>query len=229
MDNIIPLTTNLKSQELKKKLLDCLDREARQFSEIARGYFTKEQLSVEDKTGLLRAVIETVDHVMAAGDWNSSLFLRNTLKPLMHIKTEAELELNKLTAKAEDKMGAMQPAGEDETQVCISLFQSDGYNIGKWAMQLRSLERYIIGRPIYKNEEDAAKRIKLRPAAAANEAYVAVIVKKADIQPEGSVPLKDQFGHPLVLLKEIALKNGRIVGFIHQETRYHFVDGQLVK
>ena len=166
---------------------------------------------------------------MSAGDWDSSLFLRNTLKPLMHIKTEAELELNKLTAKAEDKILEMKPAAEDEAQVCISLFQSDGYNIGKWAVQLRSLERYIVGRPIYKSEEDAARRIKLRPAAAGNEAYVAIIVKKTDIQPEGPAPLKDQFGHPLVLLKEIAVKNGRIVAFVHQEMRYHFVDGQLVK
>lgn len=230
MDNIVPLNrADIKSQDLKKKLLECLDRESRQFSEIARSYFNKEQLSVEDKTGLLRAVIETVNHVMSAGDWDSSLFLRNTLKPLMQIKGEAELELNKLTAKAEENVVAMQGVGVDEMEVYISLFQSDGYNIGKWAMQLRSLERYIVGRPVYKTEEDMGKRLKLRAAAAANEAYVAVIVKKTDVNPEGPSPLKDQFGHPLVTLKEVALKNGRILAFVHQDVRYRYIDGQLVK
>ena len=228
MDNTSALKSEFKSQELKKKLLDCLDREARQFSEIARDYFNKDQLSKEDKTGLLKAVINTVDHVMSAGDWDSSLFLRNTLKPLMQIKSDAELELSRLDLKADEKAVTL-PAGVDEVEVYISLFQSDGYNIGKWAMQMRSLERYIVGRPIYKNETDVEKRIKLRAAAGANEAYVAVVVKKADLQPEGTAPLKDQFEHPLLLLKEIAIRNGRIAAFVHQGVRYRFVDGQLIK
>lgn len=228
MENITGLTSDFKGQDLKKKLLECLDKEARQFSEIARSYFVKEHLSKEDRKGMLIAVINTVDHVLAGGDWSSSLFLRNTIKPLTAIKTEAELELNRLQMKAEEKSITIQPAAENEVEVYISLFQSDGYNIGKWAMQLRSLDRYIVGRPVYQNQMDVENRIRLR-AAGVSEAYVAVIIKKTDIQAGGSTPLKDQFEHPLLLLKETALRNGRIVTFIHQGMRYHFVDGQLVK
>ena len=228
MDNITGLTPDFKGQDLKRKLLECIDKEARQFSEIARTYFVKDHLSKEDKTGLLNSVINTVDHVMAGGDWNTSLFLRNTIKPLMAIKAEAELELSKLQMKADEKSVTIQPATENESEVYISLFQSDGYNVGKWAMQLRSLDRYVVGRPIYRNQTDVEKRIRLR-AAGGNEAYVAVIVKKVDIQADAGAPLKDQFEHPLCLLKEAALRNGRIVAFVHQEIRYHFVDGQLIK
>src|SRR3990167_3064888 len=228
MDNITGLTPDFKGQDLKRKLLECLDKEARQFSEIARTYFVKDHLSKEDKTGLLNSVINTVDHVMAGGDWNTSLFLRNTIKPLMAIKAEAELELSKLQMKADEKSVTIQPATENESEVYISLFQSDGYNVGKWAMQLRSLDRYVVGRPIYRNQTDVEKRIRLR-AAGGNEAYVAVIVKKTDIQADAGAPLKDQFEHPLCLLKETALRNGRVVAFVHQEIRYHFVDGQLIK
>src|SRR3989338_241396 len=103
MENIAGLTSDFKGQDLKKKLLECLDKEARQFSEIARSYFVKDNLSKEDKKGMLIAVINTVDHVLAGGDWNSSLFLRNTIKPLTAIKTEAELELSRLQMKAEEK------------------------------------------------------------------------------------------------------------------------------
>lgn len=173
-------------------------------------------------------MITTVDHVMAGGDWESSLFLRNTIKPLMAIKTEAELELSRLEIKATEKSESMQPISENEVEVYISLFQSDGYNMSKWAMQLRSLDRYIVGRPIYINEADIEKRIRLR-GATGNEAYVIVVVKKTDIQAEQGAPLKDQFEHSLLLLKEIALKTGRIIAFVHQGTRYHFVDGQLIK
>lgn len=231
MDNISPLTSDFKGQELKKKLLECLDKEAREFSDIARGYFSKGQLSKEDKLGLLHAVINAVDHVIAAGDWNSSLFLKNTIKPLIAIKAEAEAEINSLEEKAGQKSITIKPPAEDEVNVCISLFQSDGYNINKWAMQLRSLDRYTVGRPVYLSEDDIQKRIRLRAGAAGSEAYVIVTIKKVDIQliDPLAVPPKDQFDHPLILLKETAVRNGRIVGFMHQGTRYHFVDGQLIK
>lgn len=229
MDNTSGLASDFKGQELKKKLLECLDKEAREFSEIARTYFAKEHLSKEDKTGLLQAVINTVDHVVAGGDWESSLFLRNTLKPLLAIKAEAVAELNRLDLKASEKSINIQPPSENEVEVYISLFQSDSYNINKWAMQLRSLDRYIVGRPVYKNPEDIEKRIRLR-AASGNEAYVAVVVKKTDVQADPfAASLKDQFDHPLVLLKEKAMHHGRINVFVHQSVRYYFVDGQLIK
>lgn len=229
MDKAPGLTPDFKNQDLKKKLLDCLDREARQFSDMARVYFEKETLSAEDKAGLLSAVIVTVDHVVEAGDWNSSLFLRNTIKPLLAIKAEAVTELDQLQLKAHEQVFNRQPLNEQEVEVYISLFQSDGYNINKWAMQLRSLNRYVVGRPIYKNEADVEKRIRLRNVAG-NEAYVAVVIRKTDLQADTfATPMKDQFDHPLLLLKETALKNGRIHAFVHQGIRYHFVDGQLIK
>lgn len=229
MDNNPGLTSDFKSQDLKKKLLECVDNEARQFSEIARAYFDKEPLSKEDKIGLLTAIINAVDHIVEAGDWESSLFLRNTVKPLLAIKADAVAELSELQQKATQKSVTITAAADNEVEVYISLFQSDGYNINKWAMQVRSLDRYMVGRPVYQQETDVEKRIRLRNAGA-NEAYVAVIIKKTDIQADPfSAPLKDQFDHPLLLLKETALKKGRIRAFVHQGTHYHFVDGQLLQ
>lgn len=230
MDDTSGLTSDFKGHDLKKKLLECLDKEARQFSEVARQYFAKENLSREDKVGLLKAVIATADHVVEAGDWQSSLFLRNTIKPLLAIKAEAQTELDQLQMKAGAKPIHTHAArSENEVEVYVSLFQSDGYNINKWAMQLRSLDRYVIGRPVYQNENDVENRIRLRNAGV-NEAYVVVLVKKNDVQSDRfAAPLKDQFDHPLLTLKETALKNGRIIAFVHQKIRYHFVDGQLLK
>src|SRR3990167_7757613 len=230
MDNTSALISDFKGQELKKKLLECLDKEAREFSDVARQYFDKGQLSVDDRTGLLTAVINAVDHVVAAGDWNSSLFLRNIIKPLIAIKAEAEAELGNLQNKAEHyAIYHAVPIAGDELEVYISLFQSDGYNIGKWAMQLRSLDRYMVGRPVYQNEMDVEKRISLR-ASGGNEAYVVVVVKKKDVMPQPLAgALKDQFDHLLLTLKERAVSSGRITAFIHQGVRYYFVDGQLIK
>ncbi len=231
MDNTPTSLPEFKGQDLKKRLLECLDREARQFSETARTYFNKELLSKDDKIGLLTAVITMVDHVMSAGDWNSSLFLRNTLKPLIAIKTEAQEELERYHVKLQETHHVTKPLLENEVEVYISLFQSDGYNINKWSMQLRSLSRYIIGRPVYALETDVQKRMRLRDVATASEAYVAVAVKQSDIQPADpfSPPLKDQFDLPLIVLKEVAIRHGRINAFVHQGMHYRFVDGQLIK
>lgn len=229
MDKSLGVIFDYKSDELKKRLLECLDAEARQFSDIARQYFDRGQLSKEDKTGLLRAVITAIDHVMAAGGWNNSLFLRNTLKPLITIKVEAETELEKLEFKAAKKTIHAQPLASDEKEIYVSLFQSDGYNIGKWAMQLRSLDRYTIGRPVYETETDVETRIRLRPTPM-NEAYVVVAVKKSDVQPPAfQASLKDPFGHTLLQLKETAVRDGRINAFVHHGMRYRFVDGQLIQ
>lgn len=230
MDNT-PTSSGFKGQDLKKQLLECLDREARQFSETARNYFDKKQLSTEDKVGLLTAIIVMVDHVMESGDWNTSLFLKNTLKPLIGIRAEAQAELDRYQTKAHAAVSYAKPLVDDEMEVYISLFQSDGYNMGKWAMQLRSLDRYIVGRPVYQTEEDVQKRVRLRSLAGANEAYVVVAIKKRDVQsPDlNAKPIKDQFDLPLLLLKEVALRNGRIDAFVHQGVRYQFVDGQLVR
>lgn len=228
MDSITPNLSDHKTQELRRKLLACLDREARQFSSVARTYFTCGQLSEEDRVGLLRAVIDTVNHVCDAGDWESSLFLRNTIKPLTQIKAEAETELAKLSAKAEDKVSEhAKPLSKDEVEVYVSLFQSDGYNISKWSLQLRSLDRYVVGRPVYGSETDVLARLRARGQAAGNEAYVIVVVKKTDVLPKGDS--KDQYDYPLITLKEKALKSGRIIGFVHQGTRYQFVEGQLLE
>jgi intracellular multiplication protein IcmQ len=230
MDDTSGLLSDFKGHDLKKKLLECLDKEAHQFSEFARQYFAKEHLSKEDKIGLLTSIIATVDHVVAAGDWQSSLFLRNTIKPLLAIKAEAQTELDQLQMKAMQKpIHSVSARTENEVEVYVSLFQSDGYNINKWAMQLRSLDRYVIGRPVYQNENDVESRIRLRNAGV-NEAYVVVVVKKNDIQSDRfAAAIKDQFNHPLLTLKETALKSGRIIAFVHQKIRYHFVDGQLLK
>ncbi len=226
MENATGLTAQHKAQELKKKLLDCLDSEKKNFTEIVESFFAKEKPSEADKQVLLKAIVDAVNHVLASGDWESSLFLRNVVKPLKEIKAEAESELSRHSDKAFDTYKPSAPLSPDEVEVAVSLFQSDGYNMDKWAVQLRSLDRYVLGRPVYENEADVQKRIRLR-ASTANEAYVIVAIAKADILMGQSQ--QDPHGHTLLLLKESAVKNGRILFFVHEGIRYRFVDGRLIK
>lgn len=220
------LTEQHRGQELKKKLLQCLQDSNKQLSEAAQFFLDKSNQNEAEKIALLQAVIRASDHVLQSGDWQSSLFLKNTVKTVEKIKQEAEMELARHYEHARSSVIQAAELGEDEVEVYISLFQSDGHNMEKWAVQLRSLERYVVGRPVYQQADDIEKRIRLRNAAA-NEAYVIVNVKKMDIQ-SGPLQLKDQYGHVLLQLKDSALKRGKIIGFVHQGKRYHFSDGKLV-
>jgi len=223
------LTAKHKAEALKKQLLDCLQQENQQFLNIAQAFFDKDTLSETDKTALLKAIIEAVDHVLTAGDWDSSLFLRNIVKPLKNIKAEAEAELQTHSGAGTAADIAVAPLSSSEVEVYISLFQSDGYNMNKWEMQLRSLERYIVGRPVYQHQADVEKRIRLK-AGTVNEAYIAVAILKSEILTDTVSTLqKDPHGHPLLSLKETALKTGRIISFTHQNIHYRFVSGKLIR
>ena len=223
------LTDQQKGQELKLKLLECLRQENRELMRIAKEYFEKPNKSESDAIHMLEAVIESSDHILTAGDWDSSLFLRNQVKSVKAIKAEAEAELQKKLQSGEKENVQEVALEDDEMPVYISLFQSDGYNVEKWAVQLRALKRYVVGRPIYEDEAHVQARIRLR-AAAANEGYVIVGVKKADIKQDPFAPvMKDQYQHPLLNLKDTAVQNGKIVAFVHQNKRYIFHEGELIE
>lgn len=231
MTNSSDLTQEHKAQALKQKLLDCLKEENAKLAQDVEAFFDKHHANDTDKLSILESIIASSGRLLSAGDWESSLFLRTQAKRIHAIKDEAELELKRLHQKNAETKAGFQPIAlsENEREVYISLFQSDGYNLDKWAMQLRSLSRYVVGRPVYSNEVDVEKRIRLR-AAPASEAYVAVAVKKTDVKDDPfGMPILDQFGHTLLQLSDSAVETGKIVTFVHQGVRYRFVEGALVK
>src|SRR5437867_2048280 len=116
MDTASGLPPEFKGQDLKKKLIDCLNKESQQFSDIISAYLSKEKLSKEDRESLLQSVVTVVDQVLSAGDWDSSLFLRNTLKPLQAIKEEALIELDLLKTNTTKKSITTQSLAENEIE-----------------------------------------------------------------------------------------------------------------
>lgn len=225
------LTQQHKAQALKQKLLDCLKEENVKLAQDIEAFFDSAHPNESEKLAILKSVIVSCESLLKAGDWENSLFLRSQAKRIQTIKNEAEDELKFLQQKkAEKKAGFGQVAlQESEREVYISLFQSDGYNLDKWAMQLRSLSRYVVGRPVYDKEEDIQKRIRLR-ASPVSEAYVVVGVKKADIKEDTfDIPVQDQYGHTLLQLSDAAVERGEIIAFVHQGIRYRLVEGSLVK
>lgn len=215
------------SSALRAHLLQAVNDEKAQFMTLADQFYAQSHRNEADYAQFCRDMIEAIDSVLAAGDWDSALFLRNTAKPLRQIRERAQQILTQLTGEVALATHDHVAAGCAHEQVYIALFQSKGHDLAGWAMQLRSLHRYVAGRPIYRHEADIVASIRAK-INQETDAYVIFSVPEECIEaPLRGVPRQDRQGRDLIALKSNAIEAGRIVAFVHAGKRYRFIDNQL--
>ena len=219
-----------KNDDLKRRLLECVNNEKSNFLNLAEDFYGQQQRSEESYLQFCKAVIATIDNVLTAGDWEDSLFLRNTVKPLKKIREEALELLQQISGDTSNVKNSEIPTlSEDTVALYISIFQNNGHNLPQWELQLQSITSHLLGRPVYQNEEDMQKAIRLK-LAQTSEAYIVVAVKRSAIQSELYQPQRlDRNGNPLVTLTDSAVSPENILEFVHQGKRYHFLKGRLFK
>lgn len=218
---------DIKSDELKQHLLNVVKQENFSYSDLAEKFYGDYQKDAEGYLEIMHEVIGIIDRVLEAGDWDSSLFLRNTVKPMKALREQAVEAIKFLDASADESLYQPEALEQNAVVIYVSLFQNQGDDLSKWALQLRSLSRYVLGRPIYADEADVKKLIRIK-ASRSCEAYVAVAIDKQFIQ-EGDMVLKrtDRHGSALLNLAPGAIKTSNIREFVHMDKHYYFYDGQL--
>ncbi len=169
---------------------------------------------------------DTLDDVLATGDWQSSLFLKTAATKLHEFREKSERLYNSgnATAKVEsvqDSSRKIAPSGY--LQVFILLYQADGANLPGWYRNLKTLTEYSVTRPVYKDEEYAKELIRAKVAAQDRNGYAVVNIQEGDLDEAGSQV--DQFGHPLFILKQGAVKLENIVEFVHSNKRRYVMSG----
>lgn len=219
---------DLKYEELKRRLIECINQESGKFLLAAENFNELGRREEKDYLALCNAIIAAVDHVLEGGNWDESLFLRNTIKPLKEIRDHA-IELRQHFDDVEGVKNSVIPeAGENCVKLYVSLYQANGHDMKKWANQLSSLGSYMIGRPVYRKEEDVIQVVR-KKLSQTSEAYVIVAVDKSKIiSEEYAKPRKDKLGNELVNLVPDAIDDQNILEFVHQGKRYYFSDHQLV-
>lgn len=222
------VTNSLQQKDglLKQSLLDALRDEKVNFMTIAEEFYHQPQRNDESYIALCREILKSLNQVLDAGNWDESLFLRNSVKPLKQLRERVLHILKTVTGEEADAKDAL-PAG---TQfVYVSLFQSKGHDLRQWEMQLRSLHRYMSGRPAYAREEDIESliRSKISPEG---DAYVILAVPLDAIREVEYMPTRlDRQGRELVSLKEGAVTPDQIIEFVHVKKRYRFINGKLIE
>ena len=219
---------DLKSEALKQQLLDAVKQENFNFPEIAEKFYGEFQQTDADYIAILQNLIDLADRVLGKGDWEDSLFLRNTVKPLQALREQAQQTVDFIQYGNQQASNDQLALSDEATAIYISLFQSQGDDLQRWEMQLRSLPRYILGRPVYASEEFAQKLVRLK-AIKTPEAYAKVAVEKSMLQDDGiSLKRTDRHGSELINLIPGAVKTQNILEFVHQGKRYYWRDGKLI-
>lgn len=221
-------TSQQKGTDLKRRLIDCLQKEKSQLVVMAQDFYQK-QRSDASCLALANDIIETVDRILAAGDWDDSLFLRSTVKPLKQIREDAMVVREELIAREENDGELPEPIVADNAQrLYLSLYQADGHDLKKWAAQLSSIASYMVGRPIYAMEQDVQSALRQK-LSQASEAYAVVSIDSTHIIKNDFASVrKDRWGHELVNIEAGSLTSASIIEFVHDGRRYHFRQGQLV-
>ncbi|OGT46359.1 MAG: Dot/Icm secretion system protein IcmQ [Gammaproteobacteria bacterium RIFCSPHIGHO2_12_FULL_41_15] len=215
-----------KDEQEKKIMLEMMERETKKFQQALADYHA---LRLPNKAAYLKVssmLVQSIDQVIQAGDWQKTLFLRNTIKPLMAVREQALVVQKKLTQE-QIQGPAKKQLGEDQIKVFITIYQSQGHNLALWETQLRSLSSYVQGRPVYSNEEDIRRALRAK-LDQVNEAYVVVAIDRTSVMNLiNHAERTDRLGHKLLVLMPGALQSENIYEFVHQGKCYDFIENQL--
>jgi len=88
--------TQLKNDELKHRLLELVNTEKTDFLKVAESFHDKEHRNDVDYIEFCESIVTAIDKILEGGDWNDSLFLRNTVKPLQKMRDEADQLLQQM-------------------------------------------------------------------------------------------------------------------------------------
>lgn len=176
------------------------------------------------------AVLQALDDAIAKGPWDESNFLRVIGKNLQEIRERlaSEVAKNTLTVGS-NRLDSRNRRQQGFQEVYIALYSSEGNQLQSWERILANLQRQMISRPIYSDEENVRSLIKTKENKL-NEAYVAIDINPADILVMNSDKIMyDKLGKPLLNLKDRSLNLDHVNRFVHMSNTYTYVKGRLVK
>lgn len=224
---------NLKSElaeyQTRKHLLNRFQAEKQRIITAIEKFYSQQARHEAGALQALEEMIAAFDRVITAGDWTSSLFLRNTVKPLQNMREEAQRLRDQLMGNFKTEAVVMPTLAPEMMKVYIAIFQHKAHSIKDWEPQLRSLSQYILGRPIYQAEAAVQQAIRAKLVQTA-DAYVCVGVPKTAIQAGEFHPTQiDKQGNALLQLVPGAVRSENILEFVYQDKRYYYKDGKLIE
>ncbi len=227
------ITTSIKQtlaeQQIREKLLKQLEKEKPKIVAAIEQFYLQPRRTDEESLKALSEVIIALDSVIDQGDWDSSLFLRNSVKQLKKMRDDAWKLSMQLQGKTQKEKVEPPKLGPGMILIYISIFQNKAHNYKDWEQQLSSLPQYVLGRPIYRDEKAVQQSIRTKLMQNA-DAYICVGVAENVIQSEEYHPTgRDKWGNSLLQLIPGAVRTENILEFVYMDKRYYFINGKLIE
>ena len=188
----------------------------------------KDKLSEQQSQAILKALDDAIEH----GPWDKSNFLRVIGKNLQDIRDgfySKTTPLNHHEAKIAANIADRLKLHNDQQEIFIALYSSDGANLQSWERIIANLPKQMISRPIYAAEEDVKSFIKTKDNKN-NDAYASFFINPADILILSTEKTHlDKLGKSLLTLKDNALSLDNFESFVHVSGEYQFEKGRLIK
>jgi intracellular multiplication protein IcmQ len=213
----------LSAEDYTKLLSSFRDGNAKLAKALNQFYDSEQSEAVRNSLQL--EVVAICNEILAAGDWHSSAFLQQMISPVEETKLTMLDSLGGGEAEQFD-FGSMQPA--DMQEVFIAIYQSDGHNMAAWSLMMRSLPEFMLGRPVYADEESAVAFIRSK-ADRSTEAYVKAYIPKQAIMDDEGLVRRDRIGQTLLQIGHGALLVKNIRSFHHMGDSYIFNGKDLIK
>jgi hypothetical protein len=179
------------------------------------------------KQALLELVRQTLERDKALrekfGVGDKFRFIKDRLQALLD-QVEKYVVVQQIAAKR-----AIKTVGEDEMLAYVYLYNTQGATLQTWANMLtpKLLYEYSVNRPIYADQKfvESVIHSKSNPM---QHAYFTIIIKK-DAVVSHEVPQLDANQHPVIKVKEGALKFEKLLVFCHNHLNYEFEESRFIK
>ncbi|MGV3739866.1 MAG: Dot/Icm secretion system protein IcmQ [Gammaproteobacteria bacterium] len=189
---------------------------------------------MDDDNNLQQAkrTLQALDEALLAGPWNETSFVVIVGKKLKLLRDDLAAKIARFEEKetsTPEYVAHRAHLSASHKLVYVSLYSVEGINISSWERIIANLQRQIVSRPIYAQEEDVQNIIKTKDKKI-NEAYVSLYVEQTDVLEVNAekIPL-DKLGKPMLVLKDKAINLQNIEFFYHMTGKYRYNRGHLIK
>ena len=221
---------NTKAIELRQHITQVALAENEKLKQRLSDYQASGSHDIEDAKALSREIIAMSDRVLQIEGWEDSLFLRNVMKPLQEAKANAEAFIEEhddsIGHTHEDMARKIQ---SDEQMVYMTLYQTGASHHLDWLTQLNTIEKTLLGRPVYFDEHAARGMIRSKIDRSA-DAYIMLHLNSALIDSiKNEQENTDNNGFEFITLQPSMLTTEHIVELVYKDQRYFYMQGELIK
>lgn len=216
------------NEALRSHLITVVEQQKQSFLQLVQVFYDHGRQDKAQCLQLAKSIIQSVDNVVGAGDWQGSLFLKSTIKPLLQLREEAIAVRDELMREQGLLQIADYQVNDSQIKVYVSLYQANGDDLKAWEGQVASIRTYMAGRPVYKTEEDARKAIRQK-LIQASEAYVVVAIAKDKLLTNDfSSRRQDRNGCELLTVEAGIVEDKDVIEFVHLDKHYRYFNNKLV-